>query len=145
MAWTTPRTWIPGELVTASMLNIHLRDNMNALRATSVPTVIPLTDGATPALDASLAPVNGLYTLTAAGDRTIAVPTGPLDGQKIIIAHLASGGARTLTLNTGTGGFRFGTDITALTQTASGKTDYIGSIYRSSPNKWDIVAVAKGF
>ena len=31
MAWTTPRTWVPGEMVTASMLNIHLRDNMNAL------------------------------------------------------------------------------------------------------------------
>lgn len=32
MAWTVPRTWIPGELVTASMLNIHLRDNLNILK-----------------------------------------------------------------------------------------------------------------
>jgi hypothetical protein len=28
MPWTTPRTWSPGELVTADMLNDHLRDNL---------------------------------------------------------------------------------------------------------------------
>jgi hypothetical protein len=31
MAWTTPRTWSDGELVTASMMNAHVRDNENAL------------------------------------------------------------------------------------------------------------------
>lgn len=30
MAWTAPRTWIVGEIVTAAQLNTHLRDNMNA-------------------------------------------------------------------------------------------------------------------
>jgi hypothetical protein len=34
MAWTTPRTWVAGELVTASMMNAHVRDNASALRAT---------------------------------------------------------------------------------------------------------------
>lgn len=29
MAWTTPRTWTTGELVTAALLNTHLRDNFN--------------------------------------------------------------------------------------------------------------------
>lgn len=28
MAWTTPRTWIAGELVTASICNTHIRDNL---------------------------------------------------------------------------------------------------------------------
>lgn len=32
MAWTDPRTWIDGELVTASLLNTHLRDNLDNLR-----------------------------------------------------------------------------------------------------------------
>lgn len=32
-AWTTPRTWVPGELVTASMMNVHVRDNLNSLKA----------------------------------------------------------------------------------------------------------------
>jgi hypothetical protein len=31
MAWTTPRTWTPGELVTALMMNQHVRDNLNDL------------------------------------------------------------------------------------------------------------------
>lgn len=33
MSWNTPRTWLPGEVVTASLLNAHLRDNLNALLA----------------------------------------------------------------------------------------------------------------
>jgi hypothetical protein len=32
MAFTTPRTWTDGELVTASMLNAHVRDNIRWLR-----------------------------------------------------------------------------------------------------------------
>mgnify|MGYP001594946638 CR=1 FL=1 len=31
MAWTTPRTWVAGELVTAPIGNTHWRDNFNAL------------------------------------------------------------------------------------------------------------------
>jgi len=104
--------------------------------------VITLADGATPPLDAS---AGNVFLLTAAGDRTIAVPSNPTSGQKIIITHKASGANRTLSLNSGTGGFRFGTDITALTITTSGLTDYIGAIYNSADNKWDVVAYIKGF
>ena len=32
MAWTTPKTWAVDELVTASDLNTHIRDNLNALK-----------------------------------------------------------------------------------------------------------------
>lgn len=32
MAWTTPRTWVASEVVTASLLNTHVRDNLNAVR-----------------------------------------------------------------------------------------------------------------
>lgn len=32
MAWTTPRTWTTGELVTAAMMNEQLRDNENYLK-----------------------------------------------------------------------------------------------------------------
>lgn len=106
------------------------------------PTVVTLTDGATPALDASL---GNVFKISAAGDRTIAVPTNATDGQKIVIRHLASGGARTLALNSGAGGFRFGSDITALSQTASGKIDYIGAIYNATDTKWDVVAYVKGY
>ena len=32
MAWSTPRTWVASELVTAAHLNGHVRDNLNALK-----------------------------------------------------------------------------------------------------------------
>ncbi len=32
MAWTTPRTWAPGETVTAALMNAQLRDNLNLLK-----------------------------------------------------------------------------------------------------------------
>lgn len=38
MTWTTPRTWAPGELVTATQMNTHLRDNLNSLRSESFGT-----------------------------------------------------------------------------------------------------------
>ncbi len=34
MAWTPPRSWSPGETVTASLMNTHLRDDLNALAVT---------------------------------------------------------------------------------------------------------------
>jgi len=104
--------------------------------------VSALTDGATPALDASL---GNTFTLTTTTNPTIAVPSNPTSGQKITIAVLASGGSRTVSLNTGAGGFRFGTDITGLTATTSGKTDYIGAIYNAGSSFWDVVAYVKGF
>ena len=31
MAWTSPRTWVSGELVTAAIMNTHVRDELNYL------------------------------------------------------------------------------------------------------------------
>lgn len=36
MAWSAPRTWSPGELVTAALMNAHVRDNMNALAGKAI-------------------------------------------------------------------------------------------------------------
>jgi len=36
MPWTTPRTWTTGEVVTASQLNTHVRDNLDDLRTAKV-------------------------------------------------------------------------------------------------------------
>ena len=107
-----------------------------------VETPVALTDGATPALDASL---GNIFTLTTTTNPTIAVPSNPTSGQKIVIRITASGGSRTAALNTGAGGFRFGTDITGLTAISSGLTDYIGAIYNSGASFWDVVAYSKGY
>ena len=49
MAWTAPRTWNPGEAVTASWLNTHLRDNLILLKTfinnSGVPLLSPYMDG----------------------------------------------------------------------------------------------------
>lgn len=169
MAYTEPATVTTGDLATAALHNTQIVASIKALYAgelsvasqaagdllyaTSatqwtrtpgkilVPTVVTLTDGVTPALDASLGTI---FRLAAQGDRTIAVPSNPTAGQKLVIQHYADGGARTLALNTGAGGFRFGTDVSALTATTSGKTDYIGCIYNGTNSFWDVVAVSKG-
>ena len=36
MAWAAPRSWSPGELVTAALMNAHVRDNMNALAGKAI-------------------------------------------------------------------------------------------------------------
>jgi hypothetical protein len=33
MAWTNPRTWTDGELVTKAIMDVHVRDNLNAIGA----------------------------------------------------------------------------------------------------------------
>lgn len=38
--WTTPRTWATGEVVTAALLNAHLRDNLDYLKARPVSAAV---------------------------------------------------------------------------------------------------------
>jgi hypothetical protein len=104
--------------------------------------VVTLVDGTTPALNASQ---GSIFYLSAGGNRTIAIPTNPSPCKKIIIRHYANGGARTLSLNTGAGGFRFGSDVVSLTATSSGRTDYIGCIWNEIDSFWDVVAVSKNY
>lgn len=39
MAWTTPRTWVAGELVTAALMNTHVKDNLDYLYTYAAATV----------------------------------------------------------------------------------------------------------
>lgn len=103
---------------------------------------VNLTDGATPALNAALG--NHFRLLAPAGNRTIAVPSNPTDGQVIVIEHQCTT-SRTLALNTGTGGFGFGSDITALTATVLNKTDFIQAVYNTTANKWWVIGYVKGY
>ena len=105
-------------------------------------TIIALDDESTVSLDASQ---GNIFTLSAGGNRTISAPTNPITGQQIIIRVYASGGSRIIYLDTGIGGFRYGADITELTETTSGTTDYIGAIYNADDNKWDVISYSKGY
>lgn len=108
-------------------------------------TVTALTpSGTNVPLDASLGTV---FTITNSGNPlTVLAPTNPVNGQRILIKHTASGADRTLSLTTGSSGsFAFGTDFTGLTVTASGKSDYIGCVYDSSASRWHVIGYAKGY
>lgn len=108
-----------------------------------VGTPVDLTDAATIATNAAL---GQLFRVTIATGRTLGAPTNPTDGQRATWAVTnSSGGAVTLALASGAGGFAFGSDITALSDIAAGKTDYIGAIYNSGANRWRVVAYTKGY
>lgn len=112
-----------------------------ALGITYPSGVVILTDGASIAVNASLGDV---FKVTLGGSRTLSNPTGAVDGQRMTFRIKQDGsGSRTLTLDTK---FRLGTDLTSttLTLTAS-KTDYIGVIYNGADDKFDVVALVRGF
>lgn len=103
---------------------------------------VQLTDGATIATDAAL---GNTFRVTLTADRILGAPTRPTDGQRAIWEISVGATACALTLNTGTGGFAFGAGITTITPVAANTTDFIGAIYRSSVNKWRVIAYAKGY
>ena len=125
-------------IITASTL-IDTTDARLSDRRRPKRTVATLTDGATVAVDVTL---GDIFELLAAGDRTLSNPTGMVDGDIFILRHKASAADRTLALGTA---YRFGTDITALTATTSGKIDKITFEYNATDLKWDVVAYIKGF
>ena len=96
-----------------------------------------VSDGAGFVVDCSL---GNIAKISAAADRTTGAPTNVQADQLWILRFTASGGARTLTLSSD---FTFGSDITALTQTVSGKTDIIGLYYNGT--KHEVIAYKKGF
>lgn len=102
---------------------------------------VTLADGATIATDASLA---DLYRVTLAGNRTLANPTSPTDGQLVRWEITQDGtGSRTLALDTK---FVYGADLPSITlSTTAGKTDILGAVYHQASDKWRVVAFAKGF
>jgi hypothetical protein len=60
MAWTAPRTWIAGEVVTASLMNTHVRDNFKAICYLHDTTVVNYATGGST--------INYGVTFTAAPD-----------------------------------------------------------------------------
>lgn len=105
--------------------------------------VIALTDTSTIALDASL---GNRFKCSSADDRTLGAPSNPVGGQQIVMTWKNTDSAdHTLSLASGTGGFRFGSDITGLTATVGGTKDRITAIYDDDDDRWDVVGYAKGF
>ena len=69
--WSSPKTWSVGELVTASLLNSHLRDNFDFLKT----------------------PPTALYILNESGDYTVTSTSFVnVDGTKLALTITTAGG-----------------------------------------------------
>lgn len=75
---------------------------------------------------------------------TINGPTSGYNGQKILFRLVQDGTGHTVTFNTGAGNFRFSVDIPSFTASVATLTDYVGVVYNSTANRWDILGVVKG-
>jgi hypothetical protein len=85
MAWTSPRTWSTGELVTASIMNTHVRDNLNALK-TPPKGKVTLTGNVSTTSTSEVDLTGATTTFTTAGGAvmvfftcTLSVAQGPVD------------------------------------------------------------------
>ena len=84
--WVTPRTWAAGELVTASIMNAHVRDNLNALKTTAggynvlnIGADVQTTSTSFVDMDAT----NLILTFTTAGGDVILFFSGSVNGGAI--------------------------------------------------------------
>jgi len=100
---------------------------------------VTLTDAATIATDASQ---GNHFAVTLGGNRTLARPTNPTNGQRAIWEiRQDSNGTRTISFDDA---FIFGTDVTRPTLgTGEGKRGFVGAIYNGT--SWDVVAVSQGY
>lgn len=103
--------------------------------------VVTLTDAPTITVDASL---GNHFRVTLGGNRTMANPTNPTDGQMCSWEFIQDAtGSRTITLDSQ---YSFGTDIIGVTlSTAPNKRDFMGAIYNANTTKWYVIAYVKGY
>jgi len=125
---------------TVNATDAQLRDR-STHTGRQVLSITTLTDGATISTDAS---VGNTFRVTLGGNRTLANPTNPLDGQMLLFIVTQDGtGGRTLAFDTK---FRFGTSLPSITLSAQpNKTDRIGVQYNLPSDTFDVISFAPGF
>lgn len=103
-----------------------------------------LTDAATITTDAS---TGTHFRVTLGGNRTLAAPTNPTDGQRVLWEFIQDAtGSRTITLASSTNGFALGTDLSSvILTTTAGKHDFMGAIYNASTARWYVIAFVRGY
>lgn len=96
------------------------------------PTVFALTDASTVTPNLNTAKN---FSWSLGSDRTLAPPSNPVNGANVVIAALASGAQRVLTIDSG---IKLTTGITSPITIASGKTQYLGLRYNGT--SWFLIA-----
>lgn len=104
------------------------------------PAVVALTDGAIISVDAS---AGNDFRLTIGGNRSLANPRNPVDGQRITF-QVRQGGAGGFQVAWGNQ-YNFGNAGAPVLSTAAGDTDVVGFIYNAALASWLCAGVALGF
>jgi hypothetical protein len=109
-------------------------------QAAVAPAVVALTDAATIAVDASL---GNDFRVTLGGNRTMANPANPTDGQQVIFQITqGAGGAKSLTWGSA---YEFAAGTPPPLSTGGGQTDLLGFIYNAAMSSWLLTAFVDGF
>jgi Major tropism determinant N-terminal domain len=104
------------------------------------PSVVDLTDAATILVDASK---GNDFRVTIAASRTMAAPTNPRDGQKIIFEITqGAGGSFGITWSAG---YSFGALTAPSLSTQPGDADQVGFRYSSAKGSWLYTGSSLGF
>jgi hypothetical protein len=164
MAWTAPRTWVTGELVTASLLNTHVRDDLSYLKASPtfdgsviVAGSITAGSGSVGIVDATgkIPAISSTYFASLSGSNLTNVAL--LNGvntfsaaNPIILGAASTGTLRTdqagyLTMQSGSTGFAWrdsGNAGNVMTLTSAGALTVTGTIQSTSTNGWTIGSLA---
>lgn len=136
MAWTTPRTWVAGELVTAALFNTHLRDNLNFLYATGAGGFFFCRSSTPPT--AGQTRYYGVWESATETDISIPIPVAGTLRNLSAAASVAPGAAQTFTYTA-----RKNAADTSLTCTISGAAATSASDTSHSPTvaAGDLLAV----
>lgn len=118
MPWTTPRTFVAGETVTASMLNTHIRDNLNMLLEQTLSQTLYMPAGAYTTTSTTFADVDSTNL-----KRTIA----PISTRVLVMAMFTAGtnsgalanAAAQFDINNATSSARLGHTTNGLVSTGS--------------------------
>jgi hypothetical protein len=101
------------------------------------------TGNTTPTPNADTDDVYNAVSMTV--NMAFGAPTGTPAGAQKLMIRVQGTAARTLSFASGTGGYRFSTDIAAPTTTTTTKTMYLGFIWNAGDSRWDLVAKTDGF
>lgn len=95
MAWNPARTWVANELVTASIMNTHVRDNLNALKSPpSDQWNGEIYDGTSSATWGDIDAVNLSLTITTTGGDVRVGYIGMVDNAFVCYFDIAVDGSR---------------------------------------------------
>ena len=132
----------PTDAASLQQVSSKVNRSGDTLTGWLAPSVVTLTFGTSIAVNAALG--NDFRVTLTASTGTLANPTNPVDGQKIIVSiKQDSTGSRTMAFGTA---YSFSTSLPSPTlSTAANAKDRLSFCYDANSSKWDFVGFISGF